>query len=255
MKRILKLVSIFLLLSVTVITMLLFSPRLFAMESVYHQQIMGKDSLNILIVGGGSHHDFDRWFNQEDSAILTQEGAVVDYTDEPSAILPQLSELDILYLSNNQPLPDPNLRRAIFDFVEAGGGLLLVHPAVWYNWEDWPEYNRDLVGGGSRSHPPYGEFEVTVTEPTHPVVAKVPGQFSIIDELYRFEIDPEGNDIHVLATGTEEESGKEYPVVWTATYGEGRIVGITLGHDEESHGHPAYRTILKNSMNWITDKE
>ena len=54
------------------------------------------------------------------------------------------------------------MRKAIFDFADAGRGLLLVHPALWYNWPDWPEYNRVLVGGGARSHDKYGEFEVTV---------------------------------------------------------------------------------------------
>ena len=213
------------------------------------------DSLSVLIVGGGMHHDFERWFNEEDQKIISETGASVSYTDKPNEILPELSGLDILYLSNNQPLPDPDLRDAIFEFVEAGNGLLLVHPAVWYNWEDWPEYNRDLVGGGSRSHPPYGEFEVNVTKTDHPLMAGVPGQFTIKDELYRFEEDPDGTDIHVLANGLEEETGTEYPVVWTSEYGQGRIVGITLGHDGEAHLHPAYITLLQNSIKWLTETE
>lgn len=75
----------------------------------------------------------------------------------------------------------------------------MVHPAIWYNWSDWPEYNRDLVGGGSRSHPPFGDFEVRVTDPDHPVMASVPERFTIKGELYRFEKDEEGSDIQVLA--------------------------------------------------------
>ncbi|NBC64862.1 MAG: ThuA domain-containing protein [Bacteroidetes bacterium] len=211
------------------------------------------ESHEVLIVGGGTHHDFERWFNEEDKKIISETGASVSYTDEPDEILPMLSDLDVLYLSNNKPLPGPKLREAIFEFIESGNGLLLVHPAVWYNWEDWPEYNRDLVGGGSRSHPPYGEFEVTVTETDHPLMAGVPGQFTIKDELYRFEEDPDGTDNYVLATGLEEENGNEYPVVWTAEYGKGRIVAITLGHDGEAHQHPAYIALLQNSIKWLTE--
>lgn len=215
--------------------------------------VNSESSFNILIVGGGEHHDFDRWFDREDREILSETGAEVRYTDNPDEILPELSSLDILYLSNNQPLPEPELRSRIFDFVESGKGLLLVHPAIWYNWEDWPEYNRDLVGGGSHSHPPYGEFEVVVTDPDHPVMASVPERFTITDELYRFEKDEEGSDIHVLAVGIEEETGEEYPVAWTLEYGEGRVVNITLGHDEEAHRHEAFRAMLKNSIEWLTE--
>lgn len=250
MKKILKLSKMFFGLLFMIISVIPLNNQLLAFSLSSEG-----DSLSVLIVGGGMHHSFERWFDEEDQKIISETGASVSYTDNPDEIQPELSGLDILYLSNNQPLPDPDLRDAIFEFVESGNGLLLVHSSIWYNWEDWPEYNRELVGGGSRSHPPYGEFDVSVTEPDHPVMAGVPAQFSIQDELYRFEEDPEGTDIYVLATGLEEENGNEYPVVWTAEYGEGRIVGITLGHDGEAHQHPAYIALLKNSIKWLMETE
>jgi type 1 glutamine amidotransferase len=206
-----------------------------------------------LIVGGGSSHDFDRWFNREDSMILQATGkGAVSYTDKPESILPLLRNLDALYLSNNQPLTNAELREGIVHFADAGKGLLLVHPAIWYNWKDWPEYNRGLVGGGSRSHDKYGEFEVTVVEPAHPIVAGVPKTFKITDELYRFEKDPEGTPILVLATGKEPSSGKTYPILWIVQHPKGRIVCNTLGHDGQAHQHQAYKTILQNSLLWVT---
>ncbi|MFW6157670.1 MAG: ThuA domain-containing protein [Balneolaceae bacterium] len=209
------------------------------------------DTSRVLIVGGGTHHDFDRWFNRADSTLIASAGAEVSYTDDPAAVLPKLSSLDILYLSNNQPLPDEELREAIFDFVEAGNGLLLVHAGTWYNWEDWPEFNRELVGGGTRSHPPYGAFEVEVTDPDHPVMKGVPERFELSDELYRYEKDTEGSDIHVLATATEPDTDDEYPVAWTIEYGDGRIVCITLGHDGQAHNHQGYINMLQNSIEWL----
>ncbi len=208
---------------------------------------------NVLIVGGGTHHNFDRWFNLEDSKILAEVGAEARYTEYPENIQEVLPEVDILYLSNNQPLPDAGLRESIFDFVESGNDLLLVHAAIWYSWEDWPEYNQKLVGGGSNSHPPYGEFEVEVVDSGHPVMNAVPETFTIKDELYRFEKDDEGSDIHVLAKGIEPDTGDEYPVAWTVDYGEGRIVCITLGHDGEAHTHEAYKTIIQNSIEWLNE--
>lgn len=149
---------------------------------------------------------------------------------------------------------DPDLRSGIFEFVESGNGLLLVHPATWYNWTDWPEYNRNLVGGCSRCHPPFGDFEVRVTNPDHPVMASVPKRFTIKDELYRFERDEEGSDIHIMAVGIEDETGKEYPVARTVDYGDGRVVNITLGHDGDAHQHDAYISMLQNSIEWLSDR-
>lgn len=222
-----------------------------AITTVVAQQT--DQNTDILIVGGGTHHNFDRWFNLEDSKILAEAGAVTRYTEYPEHIPDVLSEIDILYLSNNQPLPDEDLRKSIFDFVESGNDLLLVHAAIWYNWDDWTEYNQKLVGGGSNSHPPYGEFEVQVVDSGHPVMNAVPETFMIKDELYRFEKEDEGSDIHVLAKGIEPETGDEYPVAWTVDYGEGRIVCITLGHDGEAHTHKAYKTILQNSVEWLNE--
>src|SRR6185436_14668163 len=45
-----------------------------------------------LIVGGGSSHNFDRWFNKEDSETLTKAFANVAYTDQPALIAPQTIE-------------------------------------------------------------------------------------------------------------------------------------------------------------------
>jgi len=207
----------------------------------------------VLIVGGNQDHDFDRWFNQEDSNTISETGASVSYTNNPGAIRSKLPGLDILYLSNNQPLSDPNLHDEIHDFVESGKGLLLIHAATWYIWQDeWPEYYTEFIGGGTRSHPPLGEFEVNLVNQEHPVVEGVPERFTIVDELYRFQRDEQATDMEVLAVGIEAETGEEYPVVWTVENGDGRVVIITLGHDGDAHQHDVYQKMLKNSIQWLT---
>jgi hypothetical protein len=75
--------------------------------------------ITALIVGGGSSHDFNKWFNQADSATLGGENrASVNYTDQPSAIAPALKDIDVLYQSSNQKMEDPMLRKAILEFAE-----------------------------------------------------------------------------------------------------------------------------------------
>ncbi|HXT42341.1 MAG TPA: ThuA domain-containing protein [Candidatus Angelobacter sp.] len=209
---------------------------------------------SVLIVGGGSSHDFKKWFDTADSATLGSTGAPVRYTDKPDDILGALGGLDVLYLSNNQPMTNAALRRAIFDFANTGKGLLLVHPALWYNWPDWPEYNRALVGGGARSHDKYGEFEVHVDKPQHPIMNSVPDSFKISDELYHFEPDKAGTPIEVLATAKNLVTGRTYPSVWIVKHPRARIVCIALGHDGGAHDLDAYKTILRNALKWAAGK-
>jgi type 1 glutamine amidotransferase len=131
---------------------------------------------------------------------------------------------------------------------------MLVHPACWYNWKDWPEYNKQLVGGGSRGHEKLQEFEAIVADESSPITAGVSKSFKVKDELYQFMKDPAGPEIQVLVKGKSLETGKEYPVVYTVSHPKGRIVCITLGHDGAAHDHPDYKKLLQNAAAWAAKK-
>lgn len=208
-------------------------------------------TIRLLIVGGGESHNFERWYKQADAETLEAGGfATVSYTANTDSIAYFLPDIDVLYLSNNQPIGDEGVRQSIFEFVASGGGLVLGHAALWYNWADWPEYNAKLAGGGSRGHDPYGSFNVEVTQPQHPVMEGVETSFTIDDELYYYRTDPEGAGIEVLATASAEGSTESYPSVFVVNHRNSRIAGIALGHDQASHGHAAYQAILKNAVRW-----
>ena len=212
-----------------------------------------QSSPRVLIVGGGSSHDFPQWFQRADSATLARAGIPARYTDTPSQVAARLTNVDVLYFTANQPHPDPATREAIFLHVASGKGLVIGHAGAWYNWSDWPEYNRLLVGGGTRGHRRLGEFEVIVTAPDHPVMRGVPAAFSVTDELYRFMPDSDGAAIgDVLATAREVETGTVYPIVFTVENPNARVVVNTLGHDGDAHDHPAYQRILENSVRWVS---
>ncbi len=208
-----------------------------------------------LIFGGGSSHDFNQWFGTADVRTLGEitKGPVL-YSEDLATLRSALQELAVLYLSSNQPLADDEVKRGILAFADAGKGLVLAHPALWYNWNDWPEYNRVLVGGGARSHDKYGEFEVKLTGVRHAVTEGVPALFRISDELYHFEPDPNGTPILVLATAYEEKTGKTFPSVWIVQHPRARIVCIALGHDGKAHEHPAYQALLRNAVRWAAGK-
>jgi type 1 glutamine amidotransferase len=207
-------------------------------------------AIRTLIVGGGSYHDFDRLYKQADAETLEKKGfATVTYTDHTDSIAAYLPETDVLYLANNQPISDPEVRQAIFDFVDDGKGLVVGHAALWYNWSDWPDYNRHLLSGGSRSHDKYRNFRVNIVEKKHPITQGVKS-FAVDDELYHFEPDTAGPGIEVLADAIAEGSDERYPSIFVVKHPKGRIVGFAPGHDAESHNLPAYQTLLRNAVKW-----
>jgi len=210
-------------------------------------------AVRVLMVGGGGSHDFARWYGQEDARLIEAAGNYrVTYTERTDSIPAYLKQSDLLVLANNQPIGAEG-RTAITDFVEKGKGLLLLHAAVWYNWDDWPAYNRNYVGGGSRSHEKYQEFKNYVVNPAHPVTKGVPAKFEFRDELYRHAPDPSARGVEVLAIGQSKETDAVYPAVFVVKHPKARIVGITLGHDEHSHLHEAYRRLLANAVDWIAN--
>jgi type 1 glutamine amidotransferase len=212
------------------------------------------NGIRTLMVGGGESHDFDTWFKEADTRTLQEEGlSTVVYTDNTDSIVHYLADADVLYLTNNQAINDPKAREAIFDFLEKGKGLVLGHAALWYNWEDWPEYNQQIVSGGSRGHDQYGTFNVQITDTEHPVTQGVEQNFTLKDELYYFKVDEEGPGIDTLATASTEGS-EVFPSVFVVKNPNARIVGIALGHDGESHDLDAYQTLLRNAIEWVAGK-
>jgi putative membrane-bound dehydrogenase-like protein len=210
-----------------------------------------KNAKKILTVGGGGSHDFLKFFGIADGKVLYNKGEhSIMYTENISEVPEKLKEADVLFMTNNQPY-SAEAKKAIMSHANAGKGFLIQHPSTWYNWKDWPEYNKTLVGGGSKSHEKLQEFEVLVIKPGHPIMEGIPSRFKIIDELYRWEKDPVTTAVEVLAIGKSLETGKEYPVVWIVKHSRSKIVGNTLGHDERAHSLKPYQNILKNSLIWV----
>lgn len=216
----------------------------------YNVQVNSKPK-KVLIVGGGGSHDFERWYKNEDlNEMNSMPGISARYTANTDSIKFYLKDIDLLVLANNQPISKES-QRAIEKYVSKGGPLILMHAALWYNWEDWPKYNRELVGGGSTSHETFQVFKNLVVNTIHPITNGVSSQFDFKDELYRHVPDPNSLGLDVLVIGESLETGKVYPVVFTIHHHKSKIVGITLGHDEHSHLSPDYKRILRNSVEWI----
>jgi putative heme-binding domain-containing protein len=215
----------------------------------------------VLLIGGGSSHKFNEFFNVTDSATLKAAGFSVNYTEDRDQAATALAEADVAVISVNRMFFDtPAYRKAVFDFAARGKGLVMLHPGTWYAFPHWPELNAKIVGGGSRGHDKLGAYKVNAVKPDHPIMKGVPASFDVIDELYYMNAEPDKipsgtAPIDVLAESSPSQRfQRPHPVAWTTKHERARIVGITLGHDERVHDHPAFKTLLTNAVKWAAGK-
>lgn len=215
----------------------------------------------VLLIGGGSSHKFAQFFGASNSATLRAAGFTVHYTEDRDQAAAELAGADVAVISVNRKFFDtPAYRKAVFDFAAAGKGLIMLHPGTWYGFAQWPDLNAQIVGGGARGHDKIAAFTVNAVQPNHPVMKGVPASFQIEDELYYMnaeadKIPPGTARITVLAETSPSVKFKQpHPAVWITEHPKARIVGITPGHDERTHEHPAFKTLLSNAVKWASGK-
>lgn len=214
----------------------------------------------VLVIGGGSSHNFKDFFGTTDVATLKAGGFSVHYTEDRDQAAAELANADVAVISVNRKFFDTTVyRKALFDFAAAGKGIVMLHPGTWYGFAGWPELNAQIVGGGARGHDKIHPFEVKTVK-AHPVMEGVPASFTIEDELYfvNAEADkiPAGTaKIEVLAeTSPSDKYQKSHPSVWITEHPKARIVGMAPGHDARTHDHPGYRQLLINAAKWVSGK-
>jgi putative membrane-bound dehydrogenase-like protein len=215
----------------------------------------------VLIIAGGSSHKFVEFFGVTDSATLRAAGFSVCYTEDRDQAVEALPQADVAVISVNRMFFDtPAYRKAVMAHAAAGKGLVMLHPGTWYAYPQWPELNAQIVGGGARGHDKLGKYSVIALKADHPILKNVPASFEVEDELYYINAEPEKippgtASIDVLAeTSPSIRFKKPHPVVWITKHDKARIVGLTLGHDERVHDHPAYQTLLTNAVKWASRK-
>jgi uncharacterized protein len=212
----------------------------------------------VLVIGGGSSHDFANFFGTTDVETLKAAGLSVHYTEDRDQATSELANADVAVISVNRKFFDTAAyRKALFDFAAAGKGIVMLHPGTWYGYQAWPELNAKIVGGGARGHDKIHPFEVKKVK-DHPVMQGVPDSFTVEDELYYMNAEPEKIPegtaaIEVLAeTSPSDKFQQPHPSVWVTQHPSARIVGITIGHDQRTHDHPAFKTLLENAVKWVS---
>ncbi len=232
--------------------------------------------LTVLILTGESDLPYHDWrvstpFLQQ---LLEPSGRFeVKVIEQANGISAQTFDgFDLLLLNYNGPRWDEQTEKAVEDFVRGGKGMISYHAAsygAFYGMEfdratsrwkpetdgGWAAYAA-LIGArwdtAKIGHGPRHQFAVKWVDPEHPISRGLEPTFIADDELYhRLDLLP---GTHVLATAFDDPArggtGKDEPIVWTSTFGKGRTVHITLGHDVRAMSQPGFALVFARGAEW-----
>jgi type 1 glutamine amidotransferase len=202
------------------------------------------------------------------------------YREEMSNFRPDFSKYQVVLLNYNGDLWTEVAQKDLEEYVSSGkGGLVIVHAAN-NSFSGWKEYNQ-MIGMGWRGSP-FGDrlitddqgkeirvekgkgpgaghgakhpFEIVIRDREHPIVKDMPVEWMhASDELYHGMRGPVQN-VHLIATAFSDKkfggTGEHEPMIWTVTYGKGRVFHTPMGHDLESMRCVGFITTLQRGTEW-----
>ncbi len=141
----------------------------------------------------------------------------------------------------------PVVEHAFHDYVEAGGGLLVVHSGT-ASYQEMPVLV-PLMGGVFTNHPK--QCPVTVTPLAEHPLTVGSDSFTLMDEHYFMEM--AGVEVDHFLTTTSKYG--DQPAGWRHSIGDGRVCVLTPGHNVEVWLHPSYQALLENGLRWCAQTE
>jgi type 1 glutamine amidotransferase len=224
--------------------------------------------IRVLIIDGQNNHDWKKmtpWHQAqlEATGLFTVAVSTTPAKKEDTAgweaWRPDFSKYQVILSNyNGQPWPFA-VQKSFMEFVENGGGVVIVHAAnnAFPGWKEYdqmiglgwrgPDYGKRLTftesgspvthqanDGPGAGHGAQWEFPVTTRDAAHPIMKGLPpvwkhGQ----DELYHGQRGPAEN-LHILATAFSDKAqggtGDHEPMVWWIPFGKGKVVTNLMGH-------------------------
>jgi type 1 glutamine amidotransferase len=144
-------------------------------------------------------------------------------------------------------------KKNLRDFVESGKGIVVLHHAL-LNYQDWPWWHEEVVGGSYRlrregllrSSTYKGNQQIFVTpEGEHPLTRAL-APFQVMDETYKHM----WISTRVRPLLTTDNPTSDRLLAWIGPCATSRVVAIQLGHGPTVFRHPGYRTLVHNAILW-----
>lgn len=208
--------------------------------------------LRVLVVAGGG------FFETSFFGMLTpfeQIETTLSWSDVEAFGTDIRARADVVVLINRSPsLPEP-ARAHLRNFVEGGGGVVVVNQAL-ASYGDWPWWYNEVTGGRYLDRPDgdlpssgfhLGEAIIATPVEKHPVVARLEGlSFHVLDETYR-NVSMSASNRVLLRTRNSTSDG---PLLWIGPRTDARVVVHTLGYGHGAHLNLAFRHLMEDSILW-----
>ncbi|MEW4564841.1 ThuA domain-containing protein [Bremerella sp. JC770] len=218
----------------------------------------------------GAHHPGHAW--QDTTPVLEQtllhdpRAKVTISRDIEDLATIKPSDYDLLvlnYCNWKQPGLSDAAKMNFVSYLEAGGGLIIIHFANGAfhrslpNEEntDWSEYRkicrRVWDHAATSGHDRFGQFTVNMAKVPHPITEGL-SDFQTTDELY-FRQSGE-LPIEVLATAKSNVTGNDEPMAFVYRYGNARVFQTVLGHAADSLRTPGTAEMIRRAAAWVADR-
>jgi uncharacterized protein (TIGR03437 family) len=165
----------------------------------------------------------------------------------------------VLFFTSGELALSAAQRSALLDFIRRGGGFGGVHSATDTLYA-WPEYG-ELIGGYFDGHPWVQPVRIHIEDPTHPAVAHLGAQFTILDEIYQFRnfdrsrvrvlMTLDTTSVDLSAEGAHRGT-EDFPLAWVRPYGDGRVFYTALGHFDETWRDEQFLKMMEGALLWLT---
>ena len=181
--------------------------------------------------------------------------------------------------------PAPEFRAGFLALLDRGVGVVALHHAIagWPAWSEYAEllggrflYKPGIVRGRQCADSGYRHdvvHRVTLTDPTHPIVAGLPKSFELTDEVYLFEVFED--DVQPLLRSDHRfsrdgfysaslaVSGRMFSnegwthddasnlVGWTKRARRSPLAYLQPGDGPAAYDCPNYRRLIENAIRWV----
>ena len=216
-----------------------------------------KETPTIVLISGEYEYEsartlpaFQRWLE----ARYPVRGVYLERTKGEH--IPNLDALDkadlLVMVIRRMTLPPEQLER-FKKFVASGRPLIALRTSS-HAFENWKEFDRDVLGGNYHNH--YGNALVSpakIHPPArdHRILKGIPAEFITGGSLYKTS--PLGANATPLMFGSVTGYDPE-PMAWTNSRGNQRIFYTSLGHPKDFETGPL-KELIVNAIYWALDRD
>lgn len=220
-----------------------------------------KEKIRTLVIAGQDGSHWSRGAAEcirqilENSGLFSVDVLITpDWGEDMSSFHPKFKNYSLVVLDYGGVEWADKVKRDFESYVENGGGVVFIHSSV-IPMENWEAYNLmsglgawnrrdekwgpylymqegsyvyDYTPGWAGHHGLQHHVLVDHPNPQHPIVQGLPKSWHHYkDEIYTRLRGPAKN-VEIIAT--THDDGRDEPLMWTVTYGKGRIFADVLGH-------------------------